>query len=95
MKKSHLYITLGVLAVGVAYYLYNKSKNPTTKPTVKPAPNDKSASTATAEDKSNAQGFNPRKGGSNKAPVGTIWCNRGAVEGHAWLTPAECAKARK
>ena len=52
MKKSHLYITLGVLAVGVAYYLYNKSKNPTTKPTVKPAPNQKSASTAD-EPKSN------------------------------------------
>lgn len=91
MKKSHLYITLGVLAVGVAYYLYNKSKNPITKPTVKPS----APKSMDAEDKSNAQGFNPRKGGSNKAPVGTIWCNRGANEGHAWLTPAECAKARK
>jgi len=52
MKKSHLYITLGVLAVGVAYYFYNKSKNPT-KPTVKsanPTPNEKSASTATADE---------------------------------------------
>jgi len=92
MKKSHLYIIGALAVVGVAYYLYNKSKNPTIKPTVKPS----APKSMDAEDKSNAQGFNnPRKGGSNKAPVGTIWCNRGAVEGHAWLTPAECAKARK
>lgn len=52
MKKSHLYIIGALAVVGVAYYLYNKSKNPTIKPTVKPAPNDKSTSTAD-EPKSN------------------------------------------
>ena len=36
MKKG-LYIGLGVLAVGVAFYFYNKSKKPKeTKPAVKP-----------------------------------------------------------
>lgn len=77
-----MYIGLGVLAVGVAYYFYNKSKNSKT-----------SSMDADSEDKSNAQGTNkPRKGGS-KAPL--VWCNRGAVDGHAWLTQADCDKARK
>ena len=85
MKKSYLYIIgLGV-AVGVAYYFYNKSKNPTTKP-ANPAPNEKSAT----EEKSNLQGKN--RGGNNKAGVG-VYCGD-AVTPKSWMSQADCDKLR-
>ena len=55
MKKSYMYFGLGVLAVGVAYYFYNKSKNPKTKPMATTKPDEKLMATkmATDEPKSN------------------------------------------